>query len=65
MSAVIATAGDAHSAILIGVCDMVAFSKSRLSVQKWFLLMQLWSRDCPVTYPTISILQRCIYAPGD
>lgn len=25
------------------------FSKSRLSLQKWLLLMHLWSRDCPVT----------------
>ena len=24
-------------------------TKSRLSMQKWLLLMQLWSRDCPVT----------------
>ena len=29
MSAVIATAGDAQSAILTGVCDMVAFILSR------------------------------------
>ena len=48
--AVMALAGDVVSAIPTKVYDMrVFFSKSRLSLQKWLLLMPLWSRDCPVT----------------
>ena len=49
MCAVMALAGDVVSAIPTKVYDMSYFSKSRLSLQKWLLLMHLWSRDCQVS----------------
>ena len=43
-------AGDALNATLSGVFGIAfLFLISSLSLQKWLLLMHLWSRDCPAT----------------
>ena len=65
-------AGDVQHFTYKSIQQESFFSKSWLSLQKWLLLMHLWSRDCPVTdccwwgrdhreeCIDLRVLQRCV-----